>query len=135
MKLRRNRSGAQPRPRRRQLAGRQTGRGVQLQASSFQPIRKRALGSDEPTARLVWARLVSMSDLKARVTNGRLVLDEATDLPEGTEVDLVPADWWDDLTDDDRRRLEDALARSEMDAAAGRVKPASEVLRSLRSQE
>ena len=76
-----------------------------------------------------------MSDLKARVTNGRLVLDEATDLPEGTEVDLVPADWWDDLTDDDRRRLEDALARSEMDAAAGRVKPASEVLRSLRSQE
>ena len=102
---------------------------------SFQPFRKRALGSDEPTARLVWARLVSMSDLKARVTNGRLVLDEATDLPEGTEIELVPADWWEDLTDEDRRKLEDALARSELDAAAGRVKPASEVLRTLRSRE
>ena len=66
--------------------------------------------------------------------NGRLVLDEATDLPEGTEVDLVPADWWDDLADDDRRKLEDALARSELDAAAGRVKPAGDVLRSLRSR-
>lgn len=73
-----------------------------------------------------------MSELKARVKNGRLVLDEATDLPEGTEVDLVPADWWDDLSDDDRRKLEDALVRSERDAEAGRVKPAADVLRSLR---
>jgi hypothetical protein len=31
-----------------------------------------------------------MFDLKAHVKNGRLVLDEPTDLPEGTEVDLVP---------------------------------------------
>ena len=75
-----------------------------------------------------------MSDLKARVLNGRLILDEATDLPEGTEVDLVPADWWDDLADDDRRKLEDALARSETDAAAGRVRPACDVLRGLRSR-
>jgi len=66
--------------------------------------------------------------------NGRLVLDEATDLPEGTEVDLVPADWWDDLADDDRRKLDDALARSEVDVVAGRVMPAGDVLRSLRSR-
>ena len=32
-----------------------------------------------------------MATLKARVRKGRLVLDEATDLPEGTEVELVPA--------------------------------------------
>jgi hypothetical protein len=57
-----------------------------------------------------------MSDLEARVKNGRLVLDEPTELPEGTEVDLVPADWWDDLTDEERRQLENALARSEQDA-------------------
>lgn len=75
-----------------------------------------------------------MSDLKARVKNGRLVLDEPTDLPEGTEVDLVPADWWDDLTDEDRRRLEEALARSEQDVRAGRVIPAETVLRRLRSR-
>ena len=30
--------------------------------------------------------------LKARVRNGRLVLDEPTDLPEGIDVDLVFAD-------------------------------------------
>lgn len=80
----------------------------------------------------VRSRISDMSELKARVKNGRLVLDEATDLPEGTEVDLVPADWWDDLSDDDRRKLEDALARSERDVTAGRVKPAADVLQSLR---
>jgi hypothetical protein len=30
-----------------------------------------------------------MQPLKAHVKNGRLFLDEPTDLPEGTEVDLV----------------------------------------------
>ncbi|MEO6594363.1 MAG: hypothetical protein ABIP94_06390 [Planctomycetota bacterium] len=75
-----------------------------------------------------------MSDLKARVKNGRLVLDEPTDLPEGSEVDLVPADWWDDLSDEDRRRLDDALARSEDDVQAGRVIPAEDVLRRMRSR-
>ena len=73
-----------------------------------------------------------MSRLKARVHNGRLVLDEATDLPDGTEVDLVPADWWDDLGDDDRRRLDEALARSERDVEQGCVEPAADVLRRLR---
>lgn len=75
-----------------------------------------------------------MSDLRARVKNGRLVLDEPTDLPEGTEVDLVPADWWDDLDDEDRRRLEQTLARSAQDAENGRTVPADIVLRNLRRQ-
>lgn len=75
-----------------------------------------------------------MSDLRARVKNGRLVLDEPTDLPEGTEVDLVPADWWDDLDDEDRRRLEQTLARSAQDAENGRTVPADVVLRNLRRQ-
>ena len=79
-------------------------------------------------------KLRVMANLKARVKNGRLVLDEPTELPEGTEVDLVPADWWDDLTDDDRRRLEEALARSEEDARAGRVVTAETVLQRLRSR-
>jgi hypothetical protein len=30
-----------------------------------------------------------MQPLKARVQNGRLLLDEPTDLPDGTEVELV----------------------------------------------
>lgn len=73
-----------------------------------------------------------MSPLRAHVRNGRLVLDEATDLPEGMEIELVPADWWDDLDDDDRRRLEESLARSERDVEAGRVVSAAIVLDRLR---
>ena len=34
----------------------------------------------------------AMQPLKARVHNGRLVLDEPTDLPEGEVVELVPLD-------------------------------------------
>ena len=40
--------------------------------------------------------------LRARVENGRLVLDEPTTLPEGTVVDLVVDDGGDDLTDERR---------------------------------
>jgi TRAP-type C4-dicarboxylate transport system substrate-binding protein len=35
-------------------------------------------------------------------------------------MDLVPADWWDNLTDQDRRQIENAVARSEHDVRAGR---------------
>ena len=73
-----------------------------------------------------------MQPLKAQVRNGRLVLDAPTDLPEGTELDLVPADALDDLDDDDRRRLHEALRCSEDDVAAGRVVPADEFLAELR---
>ena len=34
--------------------------------------------------------MTTMTPLKARVKNGRLVLDEPTDLPEGDVVELVP---------------------------------------------
>lgn len=71
--------------------------------------------------------------LKARVRDGRLVVDEATDLPDGTEIELLPLDPGDWLDEDDRRRLHEALAASEADVAAGRVVDAAEVLRELRS--
>ena len=45
-----------------------------------------------------------MSSLRARVQNGRLVLDEPTGLPDGTVVDLVADDEGDDLTDPIGRR-------------------------------
>ncbi len=44
-----------------------------------------------------------MQPLKAHVKNGRLVLDEPTDLPEGTEVELFAAD--DDFDPEERARL------------------------------
>ena len=57
--------------------------------------------------------------LKARVRGGRLVLDEPVDLPEGTEVELVPADDGDGLDDADRARLHEALRRSSDQFRAG----------------
>ena len=47
--------------------------------------------------------------LKARVRQGRLVIDEPTDLPEGTEVELLPLDPGDWLDEADRALLHDAL--------------------------
>ena len=71
--------------------------------------------------------------LKAKVRSGRLVFDEPSDLPDGTEVELLPlvsADWLDDA---DRAALHAALRDSDVDVAAGRLVDAEEVLRDLRS--
>jgi hypothetical protein len=35
-------------------------------------------------------RMTAMVPLKAVVKNGRIVVDEPTELPEGTEIELVP---------------------------------------------
>ena len=74
-----------------------------------------------------------MAPLKAKVRDGRLTLDEPTDLPEGTEIQLVPFDDDDDLDDEDRARLHESLARSEKDVRAGRVRPADQVIAELRA--
>ncbi len=73
-----------------------------------------------------------MSPLRARVEKGRLVLDEPTTLPEGTVIDLVADDEGDDLTDDERRALHDALSASWKSAEAGHVRPAAAILEELR---
>jgi predicted transcriptional regulator len=57
--------------------------------------------------------------LKARVVNGRLVLDEPTDLPEGSEVQLVVVDEG-DLDDEERAALNASLERGMDDLEAGR---------------
>jgi len=79
------------------------------------------------------ARLQLMT-IKARVRAGRLVIDEPTTLPDGTEVELLPLDPGDWLDDTDRAALHAALGESEADIAAGRVVDAAEVLRELRSR-
>ena len=68
---------------------------------------------------------------KAHVRNGRIVLDEPTDLPEGVEIELALVGG-DDLDDEDRRRLHAALDDSEDDVQAGRVRDAADVLADLR---
>ncbi len=78
-----------------------------------------------------------MSTFKAHVQDGRLILDTPTDLPDGTEVELVPVkaldelDEGDELDDAERERLHDSLRASAEDVARGRVRPADEVLTEL----
>ena len=71
--------------------------------------------------------------LKARVRNGRLVVNEPTQLPEGTEGDLLPLDPGDWLDSADRQALHHALVASQEDIEAGRLVDAEEVLRELRA--
>jgi hypothetical protein len=75
-----------------------------------------------------------MSPLKAKVRNGRIVLDEPTTLPDGTVIDLVADDEGDDLTDEERRALHEALSASWKSAEAGCLRPASAILDELRKR-
>ena len=72
--------------------------------------------------------------IKARVNAGRLVVDEPTDLPEGTELELLPLDPGDWLDDADRAALHKALRESDADVAAGRLVDVAEILKELRSR-
>jgi hypothetical protein len=72
--------------------------------------------------------------IKARVSAGRLVVDEPTDLPDGAELELLPLDPGDWLSDADRAALHEALRQSDADVAGGRMVDASEILRTLRSR-
>jgi uncharacterized membrane protein len=66
-----------------------------------------------------------MSPLRAHVEKGRLVLDEPTTLPEGTVLELVADDQGDDLSDEERRALHQALSASCKSAEDGQLRPAA----------
>jgi hypothetical protein len=77
--------------------------------------------------------------LRAVVKNGRLVLDEPSDLPEGEVVELVPVDAHlddatDNLDDEERARLHAAIDRGLADIEAGRTVPAEDVIEKLRAR-
>ena len=74
-----------------------------------------------------------MLSLRARVTNGRLVLDEPTTLPEGTEVELAFVE--DDLDDVDRARLHEELDAADDELRAGKGIPGSQLVAALRRGE
>lgn len=73
-----------------------------------------------------------MKGFKVRVVNGRLVLDEPCDLPEGTELDLIVADDGDELDAAERASLEDSIEKAIEEAKAGKLPSAGEVLNKLR---
>lgn len=54
---------------------------------------------------------------KIQVKNGRLLLDEPTDLPDGAEVEVLVID--DELTPDDRAELHASLERALEDSGRG----------------
>jgi hypothetical protein len=70
--------------------------------------------------------------LKVQVKNGRLVLDEPTDLPDGAEVEVVVID--DELTPEERAALHASLDRALDDSEAGRCLDAGEYLRQHRAR-
>jgi len=72
--------------------------------------------------------------LRARVQNGRIVLDEPTDLPEGTVLELVPGVGVDDLADDDRDKLHAAVRRGLEQGRRGEARPIDEALTDIRSR-
>lgn len=71
--------------------------------------------------------------MKARVKAGRLVLDEPTELPEGTVVTLRVVDDDDDLSVEERERLHDALDEAWKSVRAGHSQPASALLNAISS--
>ncbi|HET6334620.1 MAG TPA: hypothetical protein VFG30_15465 [Polyangiales bacterium] len=75
-----------------------------------------------------------MSSLRARVINGRLQLDTATSLPEGTVLDLVVDDEGDDLDESDRAALNSAIGRAWASVVAGQGRPASDVIAAIRKR-
>lgn len=83
----------------------------------------------KPPAQACYGLLMHV--LRARVRNGRLVLDEPTDLPEGAEVELMPVD---ELDDDEREELHRALRESVAQMRAGQLVDAEELISKLRSR-
>jgi hypothetical protein len=80
-----------------------------------------------------------MLPLRAHVKNGRLILDEPTELPEGELVELVLADevlahGGDYLDDEERERLHQSIERGIADVKAGRTVDARQVLEELRTR-
>jgi hypothetical protein len=75
---------------------------------------------------------MTMRQLRAHVHNGRLVLDEPTDLPEGEVVYLQPVEA-DELDDDERARLHEALRESIEQMRSGQTLDAAEALAELRT--
>lgn len=80
-----------------------------------------------------------MQTVKAQVRNGRLVVDEPTDLPEGEVVELVPLDellarGGDYLDDKERAALHRSIEEGFEDFEKGDVEDAFDFLARLKSR-
>ena len=71
----------------------------------------------------------------AHVKNGRLTLDEPTDLSEGSVVPLEISDDWDDLDDEERAALHESLRESIEQMKAGNTIDIEDALAELRARQ
>ena len=81
--------------------------------------------------------MIGMRALKAHVRNGHFVIDEPTDLPEGTEVELhlvTPEHPWADMDPEERAELEEETEAGYRDVENGDVVDAREFLAQLRAK-
>jgi hypothetical protein len=63
--------------------------------------------------------VVDMQAVRAHVARGRILVDEPTDLPDGTELCLVPVDDSGELSDDERAELVQSIEDGAEDIARG----------------
>lgn len=74
-----------------------------------------------------------MTALKAHVLNGRIVVDEAVDLPDGAELRVYLYDVsTESMNADERAALDRSIDRGIAQAEAGELVDADEVLAALR---
>jgi hypothetical protein len=73
-----------------------------------------------------------MSTLRARVRGGQIVVEDKTDLPEGTQLTLVMVDADDEMTPEERADLEAELDRGRAAIAGGQGMSGDELLARVR---
>ncbi len=74
------------------------------------------------------------ASLRARVKNGRILVDEPTDLPDGTELDLVAVEE-DSLDAEEQGRLQRALEGAFDELRAGKGIAGDKVIAALRHRD
>jgi len=79
------------------------------------------------------ATLFLMS-IRAKVSRGRIIVDEPTLLPEGTTLNLIVDDEGDDLDAEESAALDAHLSNAWNSVRAGNVRPADELLAELRAR-
>jgi hypothetical protein len=75
---------------------------------------------------------MEMTILHARVRNGRVVVDEPTDLPDGARVDLLLLDAAAEMDDTERASIEASISRGIAQADRGDVFSVESVIERLR---
>jgi hypothetical protein len=75
-----------------------------------------------------------MKAIKARIVNGKFVIDTPAHFPEGTEVDLQIADeGGSDMDEAESAALDASLARGWAETQAGQLRPAEDLVEKLRA--